>query len=539
MMKHKFCAPALASLLALTAGGAFAQDNQALIDALVRKGILSQKDAEKIESEVSKNPVVSQGPTSPLKLAPWIKELKLSGDLRLRFQYDQEQRQEQQPQTSNANGVAQRNRWRFRLRLNAEMILDGGFFGGFSLATNYAADSNNQTYTGGFNNYDIFINKAFVGYNGTPGLLIEGGKFDNPFYKTDMFYDPDIYPNGATERIDLHKLLGWSDSNPFQVSFIAGQFIFWDNNEFGFNLTGGAPSSTARPVQVNQDLWLFQEQFLLRYKTKLFQVTVAPSFFIAQGGAYGENTNGIPNFGATISPQTYAQNIKADPLAFLPTQHSAGAEEQHLALLQVPGDVTFKIPGLDRFPVQFYWDFLWNADGTARASLLETAGASGQRVSSGAWIVTNAKGKTVSSGAAGTGPFGFFSDFNLNQKTGVGDFSNRVGANTEDKFAWLIGVKIGQNKKAGDLSVYVDYRRVGFAATDPNLANDDMNNGRLNFQGFHAGIVYNITDFLTFGVDGVADWQLRNIYGGQLTRGSGIADDNTWNYIRADLILNF
>jgi hypothetical protein len=536
MMKYKFCAPVLASLLALTAGGAFAQDNQALIDALVRKGILTQKDAEQIESEISKNPVVSQGTTSPLKLAPWIKELKLSGDLRLRYQYDQEQRQE-----PNVNNVSQRDRWRFRLRLNAEMILEGGFFGGFSLTTNYAADSGNQTYTGGFNNYDIFINKAFVGWNGVPGLMLEGGKFDNPFYKTDMFYDPDIYPNGAVERVDLHKLLSWSDS-PFEVSFIAGQFIFWDNNEFGFNFEsnteGGTPIKGGQPTFNNQDLWLFEEQFLLRYKTKLFTVTVAPSFFIAQGGAYGENTNGIPNFGASISPQTYAQNIKADPLAFLSSQHSSGAEEQHLALLQVPGDVTVKLPGLPRFPIQFYWDFLWNADATARASILETAGASGQRVNNGAWIITGAKGKTIASGPAGTGPFGFFSQFNVNQK-GVGVFSDRIGANTADKFAWLIGVKIGQNKKAGDVSVYVDYRRVGFAAADPNLANDDMMNGRLNFQGFHAGIVYNITDFLTFGIDGVADWNLRNIYGGQLTRGSGIADDNTWNYIRADLILNF
>jgi Putative porin len=513
MMKYKICAPALASLLALTAGGAFAQDNQALIDALVRKGILSQKDAEKIESEVSKNPVVSQGTTSPLKLAPWIKELKLSGDLRLRYQYDQEQRQE-----PNINNVSQRDRWRFRLRLNAEMVLEGGFFGGFSLATNYAADSNNQTYTGGFSNYDIFITKAFMGWNGVPGLMVEGGKFDNPFYKTDMFWDPDIYPQGAVQRVDLHKLLNW-DNSPFEVSFIAGQFIFWDNNEFGFNsestTEGGTPIKNGQPTFNNQDLWLFEEQLLLKYKTKLFTVTVAPSFFIAEGGAYGENTNGIPNFGASISAQTFAQNIKADPLAFLPSQHSSGSEEQHLALIKVPGDITFKLPALPRLPVQFYWDFLWNADATARASVLETAGVSGQR--------------------DGAGPFGFFANFN--PKTGL--YSNRIGANTEDKFAWLIGVKIGQNKKAGDVSIYVDYRRVGFAAADPNLANDDMMNGRLNFQGFHAGITYNITDFLTFGVDGVADWNLRNIYGGQLTRGSGIADDNTWNYIRADLILNF
>jgi len=66
---------------ALTTSAAFA-DDQALIDALVRKGILSQKDAEQIESEVSKNPSLVTPPSSPLELAPWIKELKLGGNER-------------------------------------------------------------------------------------------------------------------------------------------------------------------------------------------------------------------------------------------------------------------------------------------------------------------------------------------------------------------------------------------------------------------------------------------------------------------------
>jgi len=39
---------ALAGLVALTTSAAFA-DDQALIDALVRKGILSQKDAEQLK----------------------------------------------------------------------------------------------------------------------------------------------------------------------------------------------------------------------------------------------------------------------------------------------------------------------------------------------------------------------------------------------------------------------------------------------------------------------------------------------------------
>src|ERR1700751_1370343 len=91
---------ALAGLVALTTSAAFA-DDQAIIDALVRKGILSQKDAEQIESEVSKNPSLAIPPSSPLKLAPWIKELKLGGNLLLRYQWDEEQAQE----PSSAPGI--------------------------------------------------------------------------------------------------------------------------------------------------------------------------------------------------------------------------------------------------------------------------------------------------------------------------------------------------------------------------------------------------------------------------------------------------
>jgi hypothetical protein len=86
MMRKKICTSALAGLIAFSGGGAFAQDSQALVDALVRKGILTLKEDEKIQQEALKNPALLE--ESSIKLAPWIKELKLGGDLRLRYQYD-------------------------------------------------------------------------------------------------------------------------------------------------------------------------------------------------------------------------------------------------------------------------------------------------------------------------------------------------------------------------------------------------------------------------------------------------------------------
>jgi len=508
ILKNKYNL-ALAGLIALTASTAFG-DDQALIDALVRKGILTQKDAEKIESEVSKNPTVVTTPSSPLKLAPWIKELKLSGDLRLRYQFDEEQRQEPSgPNSSGTNHVAQRSRWRFRLRLNAELKFDSGFFGGFSLTTNNAADSGNQTYSGGFQNYNIYINKAFLGWNGYPGLTIIAGKQDNPFYTTDMFWDPDIYPQGLVERIDFDKLFGWNSAgepvsyskdgktpppapvkhhSAFELSLIAGQFIFYDNNEYQFD------------SDLKVDSFLFEEQLLARYKTDSFSISFGPSLLIANAGAYGHDS--------ALPP------AKADPLVFT----NGLGEERDLFVVLAPGDITIRPGGI---PIKFYWDFAYNFEGGERYTLLGTPGQVGQRT-----------------GLTQPAP-GLFSGYVLNAAGNVIALTNPAAVSDRDKMAWLVGLKIGDNKKAGDFSAYVDYRQVGVAAIDPNLTNDDMMNGRLNYQGFSFGVSYSVTDFFILGVSSVIDWNLKNLYGGQVTRGSGIADDNSWHYVRVDALLKF
>jgi hypothetical protein len=559
----------LAGLVALTTSAAFA-DDQALIDALIRKGILTQKDAEKIESEVSKNPAMVTTPSSPLKLAPWIKELKLSGDLRLRYQWDEEQAQEPSAAPSNPtptpvpslknptptlsaspngrNHVAQRSRWRFRLRLNAEMKFDGGFFAGVSLSTNNFSDTQNQTYTGGFQNYGIYISKAFLGWNGYPGLAIIAGKQDNPFYATDLFWDPNIYPQGLVERIDFDQLFGWNSAGEpvsyskegktppppvkkshgaFELALIAGQFIFYDNNEYNFS------------SNLKNDSYLFEEQLLARYRTDWFSITVAPSLFIANAAGYGHDTvaNGPAGNFSSVNTGGFTAPAKTDFLQFL----DGTGEERDLFVVQAPGDITIKVANI---PVKFYWDFAYNFDGGQRFSLLGTAG---QRMTT----TTLFNGTSLATGSSlvitqrdGTNPVlspqaGLYSQVVLNKDGSVNHFIDPAQPSNKDKIAWLVGLKIGDNKKAGDLSAYGDFRQVGIAAVDPNLSFDDAMNARLNFQGFGFGINYNITDFFILGVSARIDWNLTNLYGGQATRGSGIADDNAWNYIRVDALLKF
>jgi Putative porin len=569
ILNNKY-ALALAGLVALTASAAFA-DDQALIDALVRKGILSQKDAEQVESEVSKNPSLVAPPSSPLKLAPWIKELKLGGNLLLRYQWDEEQAQEPSSApgiptptpspslrnptptlTASPNGrnhVATRSRWRFKLFLNADVKFDAGFFGRFSLTTTNFSDTNFQTYTGGFQNYSIYIREAFLGWNGYPGLTVIAGKQDLPFYATTLFWDQiKMFPQGLVERIDFDQLFGWNSGGEpvsyrkdgkappsapakhygaFELALIAGQFIFYDNNEYNFD------------SDLKNDSYFFEEQLLARYKTDWFSITLAPSLFIANAAGYGHDTVANGPAGNFSSVNTGGFTAPAKSTSFLQFLDGTG-EERDLFVVQAPGDITVKV---GKIPVKFYWDFAYNFDGGKRFSLLGTAGQrmttgtlfNGTSLNAGSLVITQRDGTNPT-----TFPFaGLYSEVVTDSHGNVIAYKNLAQPSDKDKMAWLLGLQVGDNKKAGDLSAYVDYRQIGIAAVDPNLSFDDAMIGRLNFRGFGFGIAYNVTDFLILGVSGRIDWNLTNLYGGQATRGSGIADDNSWHYVRAEALLSF
>jgi Putative porin len=71
------------------------------------------------------------------------------------------------------------------------------------LGDNRAADTKNATYTGGYDQYNIFISRAFLGWNPVSGVTLIAGKQANPFYTTDLIYDPEVDPSGLVERVDF------------------------------------------------------------------------------------------------------------------------------------------------------------------------------------------------------------------------------------------------------------------------------------------------------------------------------------------------
>src|ERR1700724_1188775 len=327
MIKRATLLLALVALLASTNMTAHAQSkgDQALHDALVRKGVLTEKEAEEVSAETAKE--VGASSAGKIQIGDWVKELKLSGDLRLRYQWDQpEPMILTNPKLGPQDVNIPRERWRFRLRLIADFKLAGNFFGGVQLTTsdNRAADSRNATYTGGYDLYSIYISRAFMGWNPLPGLTFIAGKQPMPFYTTRLvyvIYDTYIDFQGLVERIDFHKFFNMTFAEPvaaesnapprpgnsLELSLIAGQFVFNNNN------------ANSGSTQLKWDSYQFQEQLLAKLKLgDKLAITFGPGFMSyndsSSGGLAGAHGSIVPP--AQVQGQTFDQTTTGSAVTF-------------------------------------------------------------------------------------------------------------------------------------------------------------------------------------------------------------------------------
>jgi hypothetical protein len=455
-------------------------DEAALIDALVKKGVLSTKEASHIREDIGKD---TSTPGANIKLSDSVSQLKIYGDLKMRYRYDNLDTQID-PAPRSPSG-SQRSMWQFRLRLDAEFSLGPDWLVGVELMTNENSSAGNQTFNGGFKKYPIFISKAYIAWH-NEWAKIQAGKISNPFYTTDLVWDPDIYPSGLFETIDFGKLLAPDEpagyakdsyskdgksvppapsTRPWDLVLNAGQMFYSDNNEFNFDNDNAT------------DAYIFQTQLVASYKFgNGVKATVAPGWFVENAG--------------TLSGFVRNTSFQDNTLV-------SGAS-RNLNILLAPGDVAFKIGNL---PVKFMWDFAYNIEGRKRTEDIYRLVA-------------------------------------LQHDNDPDDFikhhSNR------DDMAYLVGFLIGQNKKAGDWSLLANWRETGIGAVDPNIHDDDFALGFSNTKGIKVAGSYNFTDFVNLTV--TYHWAeniRRNLIGGEATSGNMIGNANAASVLLVDLNIKF
>lgn len=450
-----------------------AQDSSALVDALVRKKILTPQEAENIRADLIKE----NSSADKIKLSGPITQLSLYGDLRLRYQYAN---LDPQFDPTVANGDPghgnQSSKFNFRLRLNGDFKLGPNWFGGVQLTTNQNSDTGSQTYDNGFSNYPMYVSRAYMGWkNDADWLTVVAGKQPNPFYTTDMVWDPNINPSGLVEQVKFHKLLESNVPSPWEVTFAAGQFFFADNDE---SLAAGQ----------NTDAYLFEEQLIVGYKfNKNVKLTVAPAFLVYNSA----QINGA---------------INTQPFSHANDGLRAGiGETRDLSLIEVPGDVSFKLAGIN---AKFLWDFSYNTNGAKRTR--DIYGVDG-----GLETVKDSNNNVIR-------------------------VFQRSNHSSKDDFAYHAGFMLGQNVKKGDWSLLATYRQVGLSSVDPNLNYSDFALSRVNVKGIKISLAYSFSDAVIGQVTYFDADNLRpDLIGGQATGGAKIADGNSLQLLTVDMNVKF
>ncbi|CAB3755284.1 putative porin [Paraburkholderia humisilvae] len=215
----------------------------------------------------------------PNTFPDWVSRIKIDGDLRLRDQFDFYSPRNVTGLTNfaavnqmggfdfsgNSGNAAppsintttnRSNLFSIRARLGVTAQVAEGLSTGIQLASGNDNDpvSTTQFLGGGFDKKNIWLNKAYISYTPTSWLNLIGGRFDNPFFSSDLVFDPDLEFDGFAANF-RHALPVAADVTLFGT---LGAFpVQYSDDNF--------PSNS--PVKAGSDTkWLFAGQFGAEWK---------------------------------------------------------------------------------------------------------------------------------------------------------------------------------------------------------------------------------------------------------------------------------
>ena len=141
-----------------------------------------------------------------LGLPNWLDRIAFNGDMRLRFENDSFASRNALPAQLNnsdrnyavSNSTEDRNRFRARARLGADLNVNEWLVGGLRMTTGNLSDpvSPNQTQEINKGKYTIGLDRAYLKAAPYDWLTLQGGRFGNPFFNTDLVWDPDLAFDG-------------------------------------------------------------------------------------------------------------------------------------------------------------------------------------------------------------------------------------------------------------------------------------------------------------------------------------------------------
>jgi len=269
--------------------------------------------------EEIKRDVLAQAKTEqwgdPGPLPSWLDRFTWSGDVRLRHDNDYFSAANAPPGVFRLGGVDVENtqvdrlRWRVRARINMDVKLVDNFTAGVRLATNGASENPvaaNQTLGNSDRSFQAFFDRLYINYKPYDWLLLSGGKVANPFYRTDMIWDPDLNFDGvmvsAKPKIN-DRLVAFGTAGAFPIQEVElsknDKWLFAGQTGLEWNLTNKAKFTLAaayyhyenmsgRISELNGDIRLNTTAVQWRQKgNSLIQLNNPPVAGLDGGGVYG------------------------------------------------------------------------------------------------------------------------------------------------------------------------------------------------------------------------------------------------------------
>jgi hypothetical protein len=196
---------ALAALALGLACGAQAQSSDSLIEKLVQKGVLSEREAQDLRDESDKD--FHRAYQSKSGMPDWLTAFKINGDLRLRYENFNFSNSQMAPAATGA--ASDRHRYRYRYRLGFTALMQDNIEVGMRLTSSEPGTgvttgdpiSGNTTFQDNGSKKLIFLDQAYVKWMAVnkPGwsLTLTGGKMENPFTVSDIVFDGDYTPEGG------------------------------------------------------------------------------------------------------------------------------------------------------------------------------------------------------------------------------------------------------------------------------------------------------------------------------------------------------
>lgn len=451
MFGRKLMFVGLAASLVLSTPPAHGEDSSALLDLLVRKHIITEKDAAEVRVDLAKtNPPPTTSSASKLKLSTPLTELELYGDARVRYEVRNGETGNNDP-INGPHDTQQRNRERYRLRLGLRGTLADDWFFNIRLETSQSPRSTNVTFgddtssssPGGGGPFakgsdGINVGQVYLGYKGFKDITLIAGKLQNPFVTTSMVWDADINPEGLSEQWKHTFALGGSGPSQsveskdgkeviaaapsgmtIDVFVNFGQFVYDDANPE--NPIGPSPQGVP-----NTDAFLLGWQVGAKFNfTKDMYFQFAPTVYNYTGAGDTFNTTfvGDPAF-------------RRGTTTVVPNQTGVN----NLLVFEMPAEFGWKI---GKIPMRIFGDFAVNLDGDERAA------------------------------AAGHPDEG------------------------DQRYAYQIGLGIGKIKVKNDWALSAFWQHTEQYALDPNLVDSDLFDSRVNIEGVAVTLGYAVSDAVT------------------------------------------